>query len=61
MSDTAAGSASVTTTPGAAGLPRSLVPYENGSELALLYMSVFILLAGWGAGPFTLDARRSRR
>ena len=33
----------------------------NGGELALLYMFVFILLAGWGAGPFSLDAWRSRR
>lgn len=45
---------------GKAHLPRSLVPYENGGELALLYMFVFVLLAGWGAGPFSLDAWRRR-
>lgn len=46
---------------GKAHLPRGLVPYENGGELALLYMCVFILLLGWGAGPFSLDAWRARR
>ena len=46
---------------GKSHLPRGLVPYENGGELALLYLFVFILLAGWGAGPFSLDARRSSR
>lgn len=46
---------------GKAHLPRGLVPYENSGELALLYMCVFILLAGWGAGPFSVDRWRERR
>lgn len=46
---------------GKAHLPRGLVPYSNGGELALLYLCVFVFLAGWGAGPYSLDARRRRR
>jgi putative oxidoreductase len=42
--------------------PQGLVPYLNRGELALLYMSVWIFLAGNGAGPVSLDrARASRR
>ena len=42
--------------------PQGWVPYENGGELALLYMVVWIFLAGNGAGPFSVDAwLRSRR
>ncbi|HUP00923.1 MAG TPA: DoxX family protein [Gemmatimonadota bacterium] len=38
-----------------AHLPRGLIPYENGGELALLYLSVWIFLAANGAGPASLD------
>jgi putative oxidoreductase len=45
-----------------AHVPQGWVPYENGGELALLYMVVWIFLAGNGAGPFSVDAwLRSRR
>jgi putative oxidoreductase len=43
-----------------AHFPRGPVPLLNGGELALLYMSVWIFLAGNGAGPWSLD-RRMRR
>ena len=38
-----------------AHVPRGAVPYLNGGELALLYASVWIFLAGNGAGPFSVD------
>lgn len=38
-----------------AHLPQGWVPYENGGELALLYLMVWIFLLGNGAGPFSLD------
>lgn len=38
-----------------AHLPQGWVPYENGGELALLYLVVWIFLLGNGAGPFSLD------
>lgn len=41
-----------------AHFPRGGFPLENGGELALLYMLVWVFLAGNGAGPFSLDARR---
>lgn len=42
--------------------PRGAIPYENGGELALLYMVVWIFLAGNGAGPWSVDAAiRDRR
>jgi putative oxidoreductase len=41
-----------------AHFPRGGFPLENGGELALLYMLVWLFLAGNGAGPFSLDARR---
>ena len=44
-----------------AHLPRGPVPYLNGGELALLYMSVWIFLAGNGAGPWSLDRMMKRR
>lgn len=43
-----------------AHLPQGPVPYLNGGELALLYLSVWIFLAGNGAGPWSLD-RMMRR
>jgi putative oxidoreductase len=39
--------------------PRGGWPLENGGELALLYMLVFLFFAAHGAGPASLDARRS--
>jgi putative oxidoreductase len=43
-----------------AHLPRGGVPLQNGGELALLYMFVFLFLVGHGAGPASIDARRLR-
>lgn len=45
-----------------AHVPRgSLVPYVNGGELALLYASVWVFLAGNGAGPFSVDRALATR
>jgi len=41
-----------------AHFPRGGVPLENGGELALLYLLVFLFLLGNGAGPASLDGRR---
>ena len=41
-----------------AHLPRGGVPLENGGEVPLLYMLVFLFLLGNGAGPASLDNRR---
>lgn len=38
-----------------AHLPQGWIPYENGGELALLYLSVWIFLAAAGAGPWSID------
>lgn len=38
-----------------AHVPRGLVPYSNGGELALLYLCVWIFLAGNGPGPASVD------
>jgi putative oxidoreductase len=35
--------------------PRGGWPIQNGGELALLYASIFVFLAGNGAGPASLD------
>jgi len=43
-----------------AHFPRGGWPLENGGELPLLYVVVFLFLAANGAGPASLDARRSR-
>jgi putative oxidoreductase len=43
-----------------AHLPRGGVPLENGGEVPLLYMLVYLFLLGNGAGPASLDARRRR-
>ena len=40
--------------------PRGGFPIENGGEVPLLYMLVWLFFAGNGAGPFSLDSRRSR-
>lgn len=39
-----------------AHVPRGLVPFVNGGELAFLYMVVWIFLATNGAGPVSVDA-----
>jgi putative oxidoreductase len=41
-----------------AHLPKGGVPLENGGEVPLLYMLVFLFLLGNGAGPASLDGRR---
>jgi putative oxidoreductase len=41
-------------------LPKGGVPLQNGGELPLLYMLVFLFLVAHGAGPASLDARRLR-
>ncbi len=41
-------------------LPRGGVPLQNGGELPLLYMLVFLFFVGHGAGPVSLDARGQR-
>jgi putative oxidoreductase len=44
-----------------AHLPRGGFPIQNGGELALLYALVFGFFATHGAGPYSLDERRTRR
>jgi putative oxidoreductase len=39
-------------------LPKGGVPLENGGEVPLLYMLVFLFLLGNGAGPASIDHRR---
>jgi putative oxidoreductase len=41
--------------------PRGPVPYANGGELALLYGLVWVYLAGYGAGPASVDRRLGLR
>ncbi len=43
-----------------AHFPRGGWPIENGGELPLLFMVVFLFLAANGAGPASLDSRRAR-
>ena len=38
-----------------AHFPQGAFPVQNGGELALLYASVWVFLAGNGAGPFSVD------
>lgn len=44
-----------------AHMPQGPIPYSNGGELALLYLCVWIFLAGNGAGPASVDARLGGR
>jgi len=44
-----------------AHVPRGAIPYSNGGELALLYLVVWVYLAGNGAGPASLDRWLRRR
>ena len=41
--------------------PQGPIPYVNGGELALLYMCVWIFLAGNGAGPASVDRALASR
>jgi putative oxidoreductase len=41
-------------------LPRGGVPLQNGGEVPLLFMLVFLFLFAHGAGPVSLDGRRPR-
>jgi putative oxidoreductase len=41
-------------------LPRGGVPLQNGGEVPLLFMLVFLFLFAHGAGPVSLDRRRPR-
>ncbi len=43
-----------------AHFPRGGWPIENGGEVPLLYMLVFLFLAGNGAGLASLDSKRTR-
>jgi putative oxidoreductase len=43
-----------------AHLPRGGAPIQNGGELPLLYMLIFLFFVGHGAGPASLDARSQR-
>jgi putative oxidoreductase len=43
-----------------AHFPKGGWPLENGGELPLLYMLVFLFFAANGAGPASLDSRRTR-
>ena len=43
-----------------AHLPRGGVPLQNGGELPLLYMLVFLFFVAHGAGPASLDSRSQR-
>jgi putative oxidoreductase len=40
--------------------PRGGFPIENRGELPLLFMLIWLFMAGNGAGPFSVDARRMR-
>lgn len=39
--------------------PQGFFPVLNGGELAILYTFAFLYIAAAGAGPWSLDARRS--
>jgi putative oxidoreductase len=40
--------------------PQGGLPIQNHGELALLYCFVFLFLAAWGAGPWSVDAARRK-
>lgn len=44
-----------------AHFPQGGVPIENKGETPLLFMLVWLFLAGNGAGPYSLDNRRRNR
>jgi putative oxidoreductase len=39
--------------------PQGFHPINNGGELAIMFCFVFLYLAAQGAGPWSLDARRT--
>ena len=39
--------------------PAGALPINNGGELAIMFCFVFLYLAAQGAGPWSLDARRT--
>ena len=41
-------------------LPRSIFPYNNGGELAVLYCFVFLYLALVGGGEWSVDAKLAK-
>ena len=41
--------------------PQSTFPSNNGGEAAVLFCFIFLMLAFKGAGPWSVDASRSRR
>jgi putative oxidoreductase len=43
-----------------AHFPKSFFPLVNGGEGAVLYCFIFLYIALEGAGPWSLDAARSR-
>jgi len=43
------------------GPPASFWPLVNGGEMAVMYCFAFLLLAGMGAGVWSVDARRRTR
>jgi putative oxidoreductase len=43
------------------GPPASFWPLVNGGEMAVMYCFAFLLLAGMGAGVWSVDARRRSR
>ncbi|MDQ2879485.1 MAG: DoxX family protein [Pseudomonadota bacterium] len=44
-----------------AHFPKGFFPAANAGEAAMLYCFVFLYLAAAGAGPWSVDARRSAR
>jgi putative oxidoreductase len=40
--------------------PKGGAPIENGGELALLYAVVFLFVAAYGSGAYSLDALMHR-
>jgi putative oxidoreductase len=44
-----------------AHLPQGLWPVQNGGELALLYAFLFLFVAAYGAGLYSLDAALRHR
>src|SRR5262245_31172214 len=41
--------------------PQGALPIENGGELAALYCFVFLFIASYGPGPWSVDALRGRK
>jgi len=41
--------------------PRSLYPYNNAGELAIMFCFVFLYLCVAGGGPWSIDSQRAQR